>query len=85
MNQTRYSPTDHYSPDATVRMAAVMEPTPDDGPYLAILDAINLCRTDLDVREHNLVQEMRSDGTTWEVIGALFRITKQAAQQRFGS
>ena len=85
MNQTRYTPTDHYSPDAVRRMAAAMAPTPEDGPYLAILDAINLCRTDLDIREHNLVQEMRSDGTSWATIGALFGITRQAAQQRFGS
>ena len=56
-----------------------------EAKVLAILDAINLCRTDLDIREHNVVCEMRSDGTSWATIGALFGITRQAAQQRFGS
>jgi len=85
MNKTRYSSTAAYSPDPVTRMAYAMTPTTDDGLYIEILDAIKACRTDLDVREHNLVQEMRQNGTTWDVIGALFGTTRQAAQQRFGS
>ena len=84
MNQTRYSNSPYYSPAPVERFQAVMAPTPDVGPYLSILDGIKACRTDLDIREHNLVQEMRKDGTTWGTIGALFGITRQAAQQRFG-
>ena len=85
MNKTRYSATDAYSPDTVTRMAYAMAPTTDDGLYLEILDAIKACRTDLDIREHNLVQEMRHNGTNWATVGALFGTTKQAAQQRFGA
>ena len=85
MNKTRYSATAAYSPDPATRMAYAMAPSTNDGLYLEILDAIKACRTDLDIREHNLVQEMRHNGTTWDVIGALFGITRQAAHQRFGN
>jgi hypothetical protein len=64
-----------------------------DSDYLVALDAINDLRTaldsindirqNLDKREQDLVDEMRHNGTTWAVIGALFGITKQSAHERF--
>lgn len=84
MNTDRYSNiSPYYSPNPIKRMTAVMAPKPDNSPYVCILDAIKQCRTDLDIREHNVVMEMRKDGATWSAIGGLLGITKQAAQQRF--
>jgi hypothetical protein len=56
-----------------------------DAEYLDALNAIIELRQGLADRERDLVAEMRGNGTSWSVIGALFNTTRQAAQQRFGS
>ena len=38
----------------------------------------------MDAALRTTVAELRSTGTTWEAIGDLLGISKQAAQQRFG-
>jgi hypothetical protein len=73
MIRTSYIPTYH------LRIAY-----DDDKTYLHQLDAVDKLRHYLDIREQNIVAAMRRDGTTWEVIGAMFNTTRQAAQQRFG-
>jgi hypothetical protein len=50
---------------------------------LARLDALRAARETLEGLEIRTVHEARSSGATWAQIGALYGISKQAAQQRF--
>jgi hypothetical protein len=50
---------------------------------LARLDAVRRAREDLEALEARTVAAARADGATWGEIGALYGVSKQAAQQRF--
>jgi len=47
------------------------------------LDAIRGAREALEQLAQDAVDEARASGATWKQIGALYGISKQAAQQRF--
>jgi hypothetical protein len=47
------------------------------------LDAVRQAREALESLEAQTVTEARSVGATWSEIGALYGVSKQAAQQRF--
>ena len=49
------------------------------------LDAIRLARERLAAMEATAVRDARRAGATWKAIGALYGLSKQGAQQRFGS
>jgi hypothetical protein len=51
--------------------------------YAALLESVKVQRS-LDRLVRRAVVEARKKGATWEQIGAVYGITKQAAQQRFG-
>ena len=48
------------------------------------LDALRLGRERLAAMEADAVREARRSGATWKAIGALYGLSKQGAQQRFG-
>lgn len=50
---------------------------------LTRLDAVRGAREALEVLEVQTVAEARAGGATWTQIGALYGVSKQAAQQRF--
>jgi hypothetical protein len=50
---------------------------------LARLDAVRAAREALEALEVQTAAEARSGGATWAQIGALYGVSKQAAQQRF--
>lgn len=50
---------------------------------LVRLAAVRAAREDLEALEVQTVREARAAGATWSDIGALFGVSKQAAQQRF--
>ena len=50
---------------------------------LARLDAVREAREALEALEAQTVSEARAGGVTWSQIGALYGVSKQAAQQRF--
>jgi hypothetical protein len=51
---------------------------------LARLAEVRAARRALEALEAQTVAEARASGATWGEIGALYGISKQAAQQRFG-
>jgi hypothetical protein len=52
---------------------------------LAALDAARRLREAAEELEATKVEEVRATGVTWTKIGALYGMTKQGAQQRFGA
>lgn len=50
---------------------------------LARLDAVRRAREQLEALEAGTAAEARAGGATWGEIGALYGVSKQAAQQRF--
>lgn len=49
-----------------------------------ILDTLTSIKVWADVVTNELVYELRNDAYTWEEIGDLLGVTKQAVQQKFG-
>jgi len=47
------------------------------------LEAVRSIRDALEALEARTVREARSGGATWSDIGAVYGVSKQAAQQRF--
>ncbi|HEX6888759.1 MAG TPA: hypothetical protein VF143_11685 [Candidatus Nanopelagicales bacterium] len=50
---------------------------------LTRLDTVRAARESLEALEAQTVREARADGATWGDIGAIYGVSKQAAQQRF--
>jgi hypothetical protein len=50
---------------------------------VARLDAVRAAREQLEALEVDAVRSARDAGATWKVIGALYGLSKQGAQQRF--
>jgi DNA-directed RNA polymerase specialized sigma24 family protein len=57
--------------------------TPDDPTPSEQIDAIRQLRERLDEEEQLIVFGLRLRQTSWQTIGDMFGITRQAAQQRF--
>lgn len=57
----------------------------DGGDPLARLAVIRAARRSAEALERETVREARAAGATWGEIGALYGVSKQAAQQRFRS
>ncbi len=51
---------------------------------MAKLDAIRRLREHAEAVESELVVAARAEGLSWTAIGAVYGMTKQGAQQRFG-
>lgn len=49
------------------------------------LEASQRVREAAEELEADAIEEARRDGATWRQIGALYGLTKQGAQQRFGT
>ncbi len=49
------------------------------------LEAVATAQAGVDVIARQAVAMARQDGETWEAIGTALGVTRQAAQQRFGS
>jgi hypothetical protein len=82
-------------PEAQTRLALVIERNArpvvatlrQDAGAPSPMTALSAARTTADAIEHAtqvLVQQSRTAGHTWQEIGELLAITRQAAQQRFG-
>lgn len=56
-----------------------------DGDAASLLYALRLARLDLEKAEVNAVREARFGGMTWLEIGNSLGVSKQAAQQKYGS
>lgn len=57
----------------------------DNAEALYALEAVRAAQTGVDVLAHQAVTMARRDGETWAEIGAALGVSKQAAQQRYGS
>lgn len=71
-----------YNAEVVLRTLAAT-PGTSQSPLSAVIAARSLADVIDDVT-HVLVHEARRSGHTWQQIGQLLRITRQAAQQRFG-
>jgi hypothetical protein len=63
------------------RAADALRAIPDP---LVRLDSVRAARERLEALETAAVHDARHAGATWKAIGALYGLSKQGAQQRFG-
>ncbi len=63
------------------RAADALRAIPDP---LVRLDSVRAARERLEALEAAAVRDARHAGATWKAIGALYGLSKQGAQQRFG-
>ncbi|RIX30874.1 hypothetical protein [Amnibacterium setariae] len=56
-----------------------------DPDPLTRLDSVRRARERLEQLEAEAVRDARAAGATWKSIGALYGLSKQGAQQRFGT
>jgi hypothetical protein len=61
---------------AVEALAAIPDP-------LQRLDSVRTARERMEALEAAAVRDARAAGSTWKVIGALYGLSKQGAQQRF--
>lgn len=57
----------------------------DNREALYALEAVKAAQVGVDIIARQAVAMARQDGETWESIGRALGVTKQAAQQRYGS
>jgi len=57
----------------------------DDLNWATLLTELVIIAQDVDVLTAYLVELARRDGATWNSIGVMLGVSKQAAQQRFGA
>jgi DNA-directed RNA polymerase specialized sigma subunit len=81
--QHRAKRQDESQPQTRLRRIYEHPDTRDDA--LTRLRTIELLRENLRKREQRLVSFSKDKGATWAEIGNLYGISKQAAQQRWGS
>ena len=63
------------------RAVEALEAVPDP---LRRLDSVRTARERMEALEAAAVRDARAAGATWKAIGALYGLSKQGAQQRFG-
>jgi len=67
------------------RLNRTLESLRDIADPLRRLEAIRLCREQLEALEAAAVADARAAGVTWSQIGSGYGLSKQGAQQRFRS